>query len=42
VSGEASEERIRKLVDTAHEHCFIANSLNCSMNIELSVVPVVA
>jgi organic hydroperoxide reductase OsmC/OhrA len=42
VSGEVSEERIRKLVDTAHEHCFIANSLNCSMNIEFSVEPVVA
>ena len=28
VEGEASEERIRKLVSTAHEHCFVANSLN--------------
>lgn len=37
VSGEASEERIRKLVDTAHEHCFIANSLNSTMVIEPSV-----
>jgi organic hydroperoxide reductase OsmC/OhrA len=37
VNGDASEERVRKLVDTAHEHCFIANSLNCSMSIEPSV-----
>jgi organic hydroperoxide reductase OsmC/OhrA len=37
VSGEASEERIRKLVDTAHEHCFVANSLNSSMVIEPTV-----
>jgi uncharacterized OsmC-like protein len=42
VSGDVNEERIRKLVDTAHEHCFIANSLNCSMSIEFSVEPVVA
>jgi organic hydroperoxide reductase OsmC/OhrA len=38
VAGDASDERIRKLVDTAHEHCFIANSLNSSMSIEPSVV----
>jgi organic hydroperoxide reductase OsmC/OhrA len=34
VAGDASEERVRKLVDTAHEYCFIANSLNSSMKIE--------
>ena len=28
VAGDASEERVRKLVHTAHEHCYIANSLN--------------
>jgi organic hydroperoxide reductase OsmC/OhrA len=33
VSGEVSEERIRKLVDTAHRHCFIANSLTTQMTI---------
>jgi organic hydroperoxide reductase OsmC/OhrA len=33
VSGEVSEERIRKLVDTAHRHCFIANSLTAQMTI---------
>ena len=34
ISGEAAEERVRKLVQTAHEHCFIANSLNTEMTIE--------
>ena len=38
VEGDASEERVRKLVDTAHEHCFIANTLSCSMSVEPSVV----
>jgi organic hydroperoxide reductase OsmC/OhrA len=37
VGGDASEERIRKLVHTAHDHCFIANSLNSAMSIEPSV-----
>jgi organic hydroperoxide reductase OsmC/OhrA len=37
VAGGASEERVRKLVHTAHEHCFIANSLNSAMSIETSV-----
>jgi organic hydroperoxide reductase OsmC/OhrA len=37
VTGDASEERVRKLVDTAHGYCFIANSLNCSMSIEPTV-----
>jgi organic hydroperoxide reductase OsmC/OhrA len=37
VAGDASEERVRKLVHTAHEHCFIANSLNSEMSIEPSV-----
>jgi organic hydroperoxide reductase OsmC/OhrA len=37
VTGEASEERIHKLVETAHGHCFIANSLNSSMSIEPTV-----
>jgi organic hydroperoxide reductase OsmC/OhrA len=37
VAGDASEERVRKLVHTAHEHCFIANSLNSAMSIEPSV-----
>jgi organic hydroperoxide reductase OsmC/OhrA len=33
VAGEASEERIRKLVDTAHEHCFVANSLTSELTL---------
>jgi organic hydroperoxide reductase OsmC/OhrA len=37
VTGDASEERLRKLVDTAHEHCFIANSLNSEMRIEAEI-----
>jgi organic hydroperoxide reductase OsmC/OhrA len=37
VSGDASEERVRKLVETAHEHCFVANSLTSSMSIEPTV-----
>ena len=37
VAGDASEERVRKLVETAHEHCFIASSLNSAMSIEPSV-----
>jgi organic hydroperoxide reductase OsmC/OhrA len=37
VDGDASEERVRKLVGTAHEHCFIANTLSCSMTVEPSV-----
>ena len=37
IEGDASEERIRKLVDTAHEYCFIANSLNSAMSIQPTV-----
>lgn len=37
VAGDASDERVHKLVHTAHEHCFIANSLNSAMSIEASV-----
>ena len=37
VTGDASEERVRRLVDTAHGHCFIANSLSCAMTIEPTV-----
>jgi organic hydroperoxide reductase OsmC/OhrA len=37
VTGEASDERVRKLMDSAHEHCFIANSLNSSMRIEPTI-----
>jgi organic hydroperoxide reductase OsmC/OhrA len=37
LAGEASEERVRKLVKTAHEHCFIANSLRSEMKIEPTI-----
>jgi organic hydroperoxide reductase OsmC/OhrA len=37
VAGDASEERVRKLVDSAHEHCFIANSLTSAMTVEPSI-----
>jgi organic hydroperoxide reductase OsmC/OhrA len=37
IEGEASEERIRKLLRTAHEHCFIANTLRSEMTIEPTV-----
>lgn len=37
VNGDASEERVRKLVEQAHAYCFIANSLNSSMRIEPTV-----
>ena len=37
MAGDASEERVHKLVHTAHEHCFIANSLNSLITIETSV-----
>jgi organic hydroperoxide reductase OsmC/OhrA len=36
-AGDASEERVRRLVHTAHEHCFIANSLNSAISIEVSL-----
>lgn len=34
ITGEASEERVRKLAHTAHEHCFIANSLSSDVRLE--------
>jgi organic hydroperoxide reductase OsmC/OhrA len=34
VTGDPSEERIYRLVETAHGYCFIANSLNCAMTVE--------
>jgi organic hydroperoxide reductase OsmC/OhrA len=37
VSGEASEERVCKLAHTAHEHCFVANSLNSQMTLQPTV-----
>jgi organic hydroperoxide reductase OsmC/OhrA len=37
IAGEASEERVRKLVDAAHEHCYIAKTLRSEMKIEPTV-----
>jgi organic hydroperoxide reductase OsmC/OhrA len=37
LEGDASEERVEKLVEQAHGYCFIANSLNSSMRIEPTV-----
>jgi organic hydroperoxide reductase OsmC/OhrA len=37
VGREVSEERVRKLVDTAHRHCFISNSLNSDVTINPTV-----
>ena len=34
IDGEASVDRVRKLIETGHAHCFIANSLSCDMTIE--------
>ena len=37
VTGDASEERIGKLVQMAHEHCFVANTLNSEMTLQPTV-----
>jgi len=37
VAGQASEERVRKLAATAHEHCFVANTLNAEMTLQPTV-----
>jgi organic hydroperoxide reductase OsmC/OhrA len=37
VSGDAAEERVRKLVDQAHGYCFVANSLNSTMVIDPTI-----
>jgi organic hydroperoxide reductase OsmC/OhrA len=37
VNGDVSEERVRKLVETAHGYCYVANSLNSAMTIEPTV-----
>lgn len=37
VGSEVSEERVRKLVHTAHRHCFISNSLNSDVTINPTV-----
>jgi organic hydroperoxide reductase OsmC/OhrA len=37
VTGDTSEERIAKLLESAHGYCFIANSLTSEMKIEPTV-----
>jgi organic hydroperoxide reductase OsmC/OhrA len=37
VSGAVTEERIRHLVNVAHQACFIANSLRSEFSIEPSI-----
>jgi organic hydroperoxide reductase OsmC/OhrA len=37
VAGDASEERVVKLAHLAHEHCFVANSLNSQMTLSPTV-----
>ena len=37
VAGDASEARVRKLAATAHEHCFVANSLTAQMTLQPTV-----
>lgn len=37
IAGEATEERVRKLIATAHEHCNVANSLRGDMTIEPAI-----
>ncbi len=34
VAEEADRERVARLVDRAHEGCFIANSLNAEIDIQ--------
>jgi organic hydroperoxide reductase OsmC/OhrA len=37
VAGDASEARVHKLAETAHQHCFVANSLNAQMTLQPTV-----
>ena len=37
VNGDASEERIHRLVHRAHDYCFISNSLTSAMSVEPTV-----
>jgi organic hydroperoxide reductase OsmC/OhrA len=34
IAGNASEERVTKLVHQAHEYCYVANSLNGEVDLE--------
>jgi organic hydroperoxide reductase OsmC/OhrA len=37
VAGDVSQGRVHKLADVAHEHCFVANSLNAQMTLQPTV-----
>jgi organic hydroperoxide reductase OsmC/OhrA len=37
VAGEVDAARVEKLVHLAHEHCFVANSLNSEMTVQPTV-----
>jgi organic hydroperoxide reductase OsmC/OhrA len=37
VAGAASVERVEKLIHSAHDRCYIANSLNSEMSVEPTV-----
>ena len=37
VAGDADEARVQKLAHTAHEHCFVANSLNAHMTLQPNI-----
>jgi organic hydroperoxide reductase OsmC/OhrA len=37
VASEASEERVIKLAHLAHEHCFVANTLNSQMTLSPTI-----
>ncbi len=37
VASDTGEDRVRKLLATAHDHCYIANSLNASITIEPAI-----
>ena len=38
IAADADEAKARKLVDTAHDGCFIANSVACAVRIEPTIV----
>jgi organic hydroperoxide reductase OsmC/OhrA len=37
IAGDASDQRVHKLVQSAHEHCYIANSLRTAVAIEARI-----
>jgi organic hydroperoxide reductase OsmC/OhrA len=37
IQGDAATERVRKLCERAHEHCYVAKSLRCPVAVEPEV-----